>query len=107
MEGRELAPVPGEIETALGARRGRHAADLFDTYERMSAASGYLRERLLPSLPARSLVVLAGRSRPESDWFQGGWERIACELELQPLAADDARRLCAAHGLADTDAATT
>jgi hypothetical protein len=102
VEGRELAPVPGEIENALGdAMSVDLPLIMFDTYERMSAASGYLRHRLLPSLPARSLVILAGRKPPESEWFQGGWERIACELELQPLDADDARRLCAAHGVVD------
>jgi hypothetical protein len=102
VEGRELAPVPGEIENALGdATSVELPLIMFDTYERMSAVSGYLRQRLLPSLPARSLVILAGRKPPESEWFQGGWERIACELELMPLDADDARRLCAAHGLTD------
>src|SRR5206468_11758697 len=102
VEGRELAPVPGEIENALGDA-GSHELPLimFDTYERMSAASGYLRQRLLPALPARSLVILAGRRPPEPEWFQGGWERIAVELELQPLRPDEARRLCAAHGLSD------
>lgn len=104
VEGRELAPVPGEIENALGdATSVDMPLIMFDTYERMSAASGYLRHRLLPSLPARSLVILAGRRPPEPEWFQGGWERIACELELQPLDAEDARRLCAAHGLTDAD----
>src|SRR3954469_14488216 len=102
VEGRELAPVPGEIEHALGDLSSVELPlIMFDTYERMSAASGYLRQRLLPSLPARSIVILAGRKPPEAEWFQGGWERIACELELQPLDADDARRLCAAHGLTD------
>jgi hypothetical protein len=102
VEGRELAPVPGEIEHALGdAISVELPLIMFDTYERMSAASGYLRQRLLPSLPARSLVILAGRRPPEPEWFQGGWERIACELELRPLDTDDARKLCAAHGLTD------
>jgi hypothetical protein len=102
VEGRELAPVPGEIENALGdATTVELPLIMFDTYERMSAASGYLRQRLLPSLPARSLVILAGRKPPESEWFQGGWEQVACELELQPLNADEARRLCAARGLRD------
>jgi hypothetical protein len=102
VEGRELAPVPGEIENALGdAISVELPLIMFDTYERMSAASGYLRQRLLPSLPARSLVILAGRKPPESEWFQGGWERIACELELQPFAPAEALRLCAAHGLDD------
>src|SRR4051812_9293556 len=102
VEGRELAPVPGEIENALGdAVTAELPLIMFDTYERMSAASGYLRQRLLPSLPAHSLVILAGRRPPEAEWFQGGWERIACELELMPFDAGDALRLCAAHGLTD------
>ena len=102
VEGRELAPVPGEIEHALGDLSSVELPlIMFDTFERMSAASGYLRHRLLPSLPARSLVILAGRRPPEADWFQGGWERLTTELELRPLDAEDARRLCAAHGLTD------
>jgi hypothetical protein len=104
VEGRELAPVPGEIEHALGDIASVELPlIMFDTYERMSAASAYLRHRLLPSLPARSLVILAGRKPPEPEWFQGGWERLATELELRPLNTEDARKLCAAHGLTDTD----
>jgi AAA ATPase domain len=104
VEGRELAPVPGEIENALGDLTDVELPlIMFDTYERMSAASGYLRHRLLPSLPARSLVILAGRRPPEAEWFQGGWERLATELELRPLDDDDARKLCAAHGLNDVE----
>jgi hypothetical protein len=102
VEGRDLAPVPGEIETALGAFTDEaRPLILFDTYERMAAADGWLRDRLLPTLPARSVVVLAGRTPPEPRWFQGGWERLAVELELAPLPADAALRLVLAHGLAD------
>src|SRR5947208_7092444 len=44
VEGRELAPVPGEIENALGDIASVELPlIMFDTYERMSAASGYLR----------------------------------------------------------------
>src|SRR6478735_5241459 len=104
VEGRKLAPVPGEIEHALGDIASVELPlIMFDTYERMSAASAYLRHRLLPSLPARSLVILAGRKPPEPEWFQGGWERLATELELRPLNTEDARKLCAAHGLTDTE----
>src|SRR4051812_29005482 len=39
VEGRDLAPVPGEIESALGDLDGEtQPLILFDTYERMSAA---------------------------------------------------------------------
>jgi len=106
VEGRDLAPVPGEIETALGdLKAAPQPLILFDTYERMSAADGWLRTRLLPSLPARAVVILAGRTAPEPGWFEGGWERLSVELKLEPMPADAALSLIRAHGLPDGDLA--
>jgi len=106
VEGRDLAPVPGEIESALGdVTEAEQPLILFDTYERMSAAGGWLRARLLPSLPARSVVVLAGRAAPEPGWFEGGWERLSVELKLEPLPQDAALTLVRAHGLPDGELA--
>ncbi|MCW2993437.1 MAG: ATPase [Conexibacter sp.] len=106
VEGRDLAPVPGEIETALGdLTNALQPLILFDTYERMSAADGWLRSRLLPSLPARAVVILAGRTAPEPGWFEGGWERLSVELKLEPMPADAALSLVRAHGLADGELA--
>src|SRR3954462_11941339 len=88
VDARELAPVPGELEHALdGVDADELPLVMFDTYERMTAAGTYLRQRLLPSLPERSLVILAGRHAPEPEWFQGGWESVTVEYELRPLAA--------------------
>ncbi|MCW2984657.1 MAG: ATPase, partial [Conexibacter sp.] len=106
VEGRDLAPVPGEIESALGDVTGAsQPLIMFDTYERMSAADGWLRGRLLPSLPARAVVVLAGRTAPEPGWFEGGWERLSVELKLEPMPPDAALSLVRAHGLDDGDLA--
>src|SRR5262245_1032597 len=53
VEGRDLAPVPGQLEEALEGVHGyARPLLLFDTYERMSAAGGWLRQTLLPTLPA-------------------------------------------------------
>jgi hypothetical protein len=102
VDARELAPVPGELEQALdGVDAETLPLVMFDTYERMTAAGGYLRQRLLPSLPERSLVILAGRSAPEPEWFQGGWERLTVEYELKPLPDDDARSLVRERGIDD------
>jgi hypothetical protein len=106
VEGRDLAPVPGEIESALGdVTSSAQPLIMFDTYERMSAADGWLRARLLPRLPERAVVVLAGRSAPEPGWFEGGWERLSVELKLEPMPADAALSLVQAHGLDDGDLA--
>jgi hypothetical protein len=74
---------------------------MFDTYERMTAAGTYLRQRLLPSLPERSLVILAGRNAPEPEWFQGGWEQLTVEYELKGMPDDDALRLLQDRGIED------
>ena len=102
VDARELAPVPGELDQALdGVDAESLPLVMFDTYERMTAAGAYLRNRLLPSLPERSLVILAGRNDPEPEWFQGGWERLTVEYELKPLHDDDALKLVEERGVSD------
>lgn len=102
IEGRDLAPVPGELEAALdGVHDHERPLLLFDTYERMAAAGGWLRQTLLPTLPAGAVVVLAGRRPPEPGWTQDGWERLTLQLELKPLPAEDAEALVARHGVED------
>jgi hypothetical protein len=102
VEGRELRPAPGELERALaGIADDERPLVVFDTYERMTAMGGWLRQRLLPELPAGSLVVLSGRRPPEPEWFQGGWEQLVVELEVGPFADADARLLATLQGVAD------
>lgn len=102
IEGRDLAPVPGQLEEALdGVQDHARPLLLFDTYERMAAAGGWLRQCLLPTLPAGAVVVLAGRRAPEPGWTQDGWERLILQLELKPLTDDDAEVLVARHGVDD------
>lgn len=100
VEGRDLPPVPDALEAALApARAAERPLLLLDTYERMTALSGYLRRDLLPALPDRAVVVMAGRGAPDPGWFEGGWETLAMELELGPLSGDEARELLAVHGV--------
>ncbi len=102
VEGRELPPMPDALEAVLsGARDSERPLVLIDTYERMTALDGYLRRGLLPSLPDRTVVVIAGRADPDPAWFTGGWEGVATELELGALDAPEALNLLAVHGLSD------
>lgn len=102
VEGRELAPAPGELERALDGVAAEHRPlVVFDTYERMTAVGGWLRQRLLPTLPAGSLVVLSGRRPPEREWLEGGWERLVVQLEVGPFGVDEARRMARLHGVTD------
>ncbi|WP_354699987.1 hypothetical protein DSM112329_00245 [Paraconexibacter sp. AEG42_29] len=108
VEGRDLAPVPGQLEAALaGVAAHERPLVMFDTYERMSAAGGYLRSRVLPALPEGALVVVAGRRAPEPGWLADGWEHITTALELGPLGDDEAAALVAQHGLDDAATVTS
>lgn len=100
VEGRDLPPVPDALEAALApARAAERPLLLIDTYERMAALGGYLRRGLLPSLPDRAIVVIAGRGAPDAGWFEGGWETLAMELELGPLSGEESHELLATHGV--------
>src|SRR3954467_9341462 len=104
VDGRALDPVPGEIERALsGVEELWRPLILLDTFERIEAVGGWLRERMLPSLPAGAVVVLAGRRAPDPDWLQGGWESLVVEVPRGPLGEDDALELLTAHGIADEE----
>jgi hypothetical protein len=105
VEGRDLAPVPGQLEAALqGVTAYARPLVVFDTYERMSAAGGYLRSRVLPDLPEGALVVVAGRRGPEPGWLSDGWEHVTTVMHLSPLGDDEATALVGQHGLTDPDA---
>ena len=100
VDGRELPPVPEALEQALGGvRDDERPLLLFDTYERIAAIGGYLRQLLLPSLSERAVVVVAGRRPPEPGWFEGGWEAVAAEVELAALADSEALELLRSRGI--------
>ncbi|MBB4664012.1 AAA family ATPase [Conexibacter arvalis] len=102
VEGRELAPVPAALDAALAAAREElEPLVLIDTYEQMGGLDGHVRNAVVPSLPERALVVIAGRERPGRGWLEGGWERVAVQLPLSGLSAAEARELLAVHGVAD------
>jgi hypothetical protein len=102
VEGRELAPVPRALDAALaGARAEAEPLVLIDTYEQMTGLDGYLRTTVVPSLPERALVVIAGRERPGRGWLEGGWESVAVQLPLAGLSEPEARELLALQGIDD------
>ncbi|MGK2936531.1 MAG: AAA family ATPase [Solirubrobacteraceae bacterium] len=105
IDGRDVVPVPGDIEAAVGEFDGGPPPLLiFDSYERMSGADGWLRRTLLPTLPESAVVVIAGRRPPAPEWFRDGWELLVAELELGPLPEEEALALLAAQGIGDRDA---
>jgi hypothetical protein len=99
LDAREIAPVPGDLESLFAAAsEEEQPVVLVDTYERASAHDALLRRELLPMLPARAIVVLAGREPPAAGWFTGGWEHMTRSIELGPLTAAEGAALVRARG---------
>jgi hypothetical protein len=73
---------------------------VLDTYELASALDGWVREHLVPSLPAESLVVIAGRSPPTPEWTADpGWRPLIRVIALRNLRPEDATEMLVAEGI--------
>ena len=66
---------------------------LVDTYELLARLDDWLRQTLLPQLPAQTLVVIAGRDEPAAAWrTDGAWAALTRITRLGNLSADEGRR---------------
>ena len=102
LDGRAGVPTSLEVEERLEpAADDRGVLAVIDTYERLVPLGRHLRQHVLPRLPERSLVVIAGRGTPEPDWMQGGWERVTVSVALPPVSPDEARELLEREGISD------
>ena len=94
--------MPDALEVALqGAREHERPLLLIDSYERMTALGGFLRDDLLRSFPARTIVVIAGRAAPERSWLEGGWESLVLDVEVGPLSEQESLELLCARGVVE------
>ncbi|MGH2535404.1 MAG: ATP-binding protein [Thermomicrobiales bacterium] len=73
---------------------------LIDTYETLAPLDAWLRETLLPQLPARSLVVLAGRNPPAPAWRTDlDWAALTRIVALRNLRPDESEIYLATRGI--------
>lgn len=106
LDGRDLQPTPTAVLRAVSAAVGLgeiNDADaalarlertvlLVDTYERLAPADPWVRSYLLPSLPATTVTVLAGREPPPAAWrADPGWRGVLGMIALRNLAPKDSR----------------
>lgn len=65
---------------------------IVDTYEVLSPLDGWLRETFLPQLPARTIVVIAGRHSPGAGWrTDPNWRDLIRIVSLRNLSPDESR----------------
>ncbi|MGH2557709.1 MAG: ATP-binding protein [Thermomicrobiales bacterium] len=71
---------------------------LIDTYETLAPLDAWLRETLLPQLPAGSLVVLAGRNPPAPAWRTDlDWAALTRTVALRNLRPGESETYLAAR----------
>lgn len=110
LDGRDVTPTPRALLTALedalaaagvpGSSPPPGAVVLLDTYEALSALDGWVRDTLLPSWPARVLVVMAGREAPAGPWTTDiAWSPLVRVRALGNLDRDEGRALLSARGV--------
>ena len=99
--GRALG-LPAEAVPCGGACRRRPAVLLLDTFEAAVGLEDWLREQFVPSLPARALVVVAGRNGPGGAWRRDpGWGELLRVVALRNLGPDEARAFLRGAGIAE------
>jgi DNA-binding CsgD family transcriptional regulator len=119
LDGREVEPTPATVLAFIGSVLGLRTAAptleqiadaiaaasvvtlVVDSYERFGVVDGWLRNGLLPSLPASTTTILIGRNPPNVAWRTApGWRHLLVDMRLGPLTAADAAQLVARKGLA-------
>ena len=94
-----LDPVESVPEPSAGpdGDRGRGSmVVIVDAAERLEPAEGWLREEFLPSLPAQTVVVIAGRRPPGEEWrADPGWREPLRVVSLRNLSRDAVQTLLA------------
>lgn len=111
IDGRDIAPVPDQLEDALGdpAERKRPLVVL-DSFEHVEVLGGYLRRVLMPALPAGAAVLIASRRASGPEWAEPRASATAAEtavrdeagfvsLRLAPLDSGASAEVLRRHGL--------
>ena len=92
--------VPAGTVTTLAAHWPADGILIIDTVETIAALDAWLRETLLPHLPARALVVLAGRHTPAPAWSSDiEWAPLTRVLALRNLPPEESQSYLALRGV--------
>ena len=94
-----LAPLAAAPQLAPEASDARQVVFL-DTYETLAPLDDWLRDALLPSLPAQTLVVLAGRLPLAPTWrADPGWEPLVRAIALRNFRPEESRAYLSARDI--------
>ena len=92
----EMQTTVATIARALGETR---VTLVVDTYEMLGLLDAWLRTRFLPTLPATTVTILAGRIGRRGVVRVGRWPGLVAEFPLGCLSAEEAAALLRSRGL--------
>jgi hypothetical protein len=106
IDGRDVDWSPEGLRGALDRTTARAGGEptvlLLDGYERFGRVDEWVRGELLPSLPAETVVVLAGREAPPAPWTTDpGWRAVVALHPLSELSAGESQELVRRAGAPD------
>ncbi|HYB47055.1 MAG TPA: ATP-binding protein [Streptosporangiaceae bacterium] len=101
VDGHDVEPNPQALQAAVAdASPGGPGLLVVDSYELLAPLDEWLREELLPGLPAGVLVVIASRQLPAPGWrADPGWRDLLRLVRLGNLPDEDALAYLAGAGL--------
>jgi DNA-binding winged helix-turn-helix (wHTH) protein len=115
LDGRNIEPSAAAFLAALSQAIGADGVDVravreqwpaggvlfVDTYEHLAPLDDWMRQTLLPQLPAQTLVVIAGRDEPAPAWRTDvAWAALTRITVLGNLDAEEGRALLTRRGVA-------
>jgi len=101
VDGHDVEPNPQALQAAVAdASLSGPGLLVVDSYELLAPLDEWLREELLPGLPASVLVVIASRQLPAPGWrADPGWRDLLRLVRLGNLPGEDALAYLAGAGL--------
>jgi hypothetical protein len=108
LDGRDIAPVPDDLEDSLAAARlDPRPLIVIDSFEHVEPLGGYLRRALIPSLPDGAALLIGTRRAPGPEWAPREGDGGLLAIGLDPLGPADSLELLERLGLTGEAAAET
>jgi class 3 adenylate cyclase len=103
--GGESKPVDVEALSQRLGSQARRCVIVFDTYEVFGLLDTWLRQTLLPALPASVVTLIASREPPSPGWATSpGWSGMFREIQLGALGQAHSVTMLCSRGLSEEQA---
>ncbi|WP_215544217.1 AAA family ATPase [Amycolatopsis sp. CA-230715] len=95
-----LASTTAFTEEAAPVETADRPVLVVDGFEHCQVLETWLREHFLPTVPEDTVVVVAGRRKPEPNWtLDPGWRQLVRAISLEPLTPDEVADLLDERGV--------